>query len=178
VNKELRRIPLPNTPKRLQSRRVLKRKVTRLPHHPLHPDRAHRPRAHESGVLSQSARCQPSYSARKPRTFPIYAKLRLHLKCNRAVGSARAEGNQCQLGTQPVLSAPKTARSRGLVVLPADTVAVLRDHWRHQLEERLAAGGDYVDRGLVFCDLHGAPLSPATVSRRFERLGRAADLPR
>jgi hypothetical protein len=68
VNKELRRIPLPNTPKRLQSRRVLKRKVTRVRHHPLRPDRAHRPRAHESGVLSQSARCQPSYSARKPRS--------------------------------------------------------------------------------------------------------------
>jgi hypothetical protein len=49
----------------------------------------------------------------------------------------------------------KTARWRGLVVLPADTVAVLRDQRRHQLEERLAAGGDYVDRGLVFCDLHG-----------------------
>jgi integrase len=76
------------------------------------------------------------------------------------------------------LSVLKTARWRGLVVLPADTVAVLRDQRRHQLEERLAAGGDYVDRGLVFCDLHGAPLSPATVSRRFERLGRAADLPR
>jgi len=71
----------------------------------------------------------------------------------------------------------KTARWRGLVVLPADTVAALRDQRRHQLEERLAAGGDYVDRGLVFCDLRGAPLSPATVSRRFERLGRAADLP-
>ena len=82
------------------------------------------------------------------------------------------------VGTQPVLGEPKTPRSRRLVVLPAETVAALRDHRRRQLEERLAAGGDYDDQRLVFCDPHGQPLSPSTVSRRFERLGREAGLPR
>lgn len=82
------------------------------------------------------------------------------------------------VGTRPVLSAPKTARSRRLVVLPPDTVAALRAHRARQLEERLAAGVDYDDRGLAFCDPHGRPLSPATVSRRFERLAREAGLPR
>jgi integrase len=82
------------------------------------------------------------------------------------------------VGTKPVLGEPKTARSRRLVVIPAETVAALRDHRRRQLEERLAAGEDYRDRGFVFCDPHGAPLSPSTVSRRFERLGREAGLPR
>jgi integrase len=82
------------------------------------------------------------------------------------------------VGTRAVLGEPKTARSRRLVVLSADTVSALRDHRRRQLEERLAAGGNYVDQGLVFCDERGAPLSPATVSRRFERLGRELGLPR
>jgi integrase len=82
------------------------------------------------------------------------------------------------VGTRAVLSKLKTPRSARLVVLPVDTVSALRDHRRRQLEERLAVGRTYVDSGLVFRTRNGAPLSPATVSRRFERLGREAGLPR
>jgi integrase len=81
------------------------------------------------------------------------------------------------VGSKPVLSEPKTASSRRLVVLPGEAVAALRVHRAQQLQERLAAGGGFADGGLVFCDPHGQPLKPATVSRRFERLVREVGLP-
>jgi integrase len=82
------------------------------------------------------------------------------------------------VGARAELGEPKTPSARRLVVVPPDTVTALREHRRRQLEERLAAGHDYEDSGLVFCDPRGAQLSPSTVSRRFERLAREAGLPR
>jgi integrase len=75
-------------------------------------------------------------------------------------------------------SEPKTSRSRRSVALDANTVEQLRAHRRRQLEERLAAGPAYVDRGLVFCREDGSELDPDWVSKRFERLADAAGLPR
>jgi len=67
-----------------------------------------------------------------------------------------------------VITTPKTKRSRRLIYLDGDTVAVLRAHRARQREERLAAGpawdGEY---DLVFCDELGGPLNPDWVSRDF-----------
>lgn len=55
------------------------------------------------------------------------------------------------------LRAPKTAKSRRTVTLPAMTVEALREHRRRQLEEWLAAGRPG-EAGMVFVDPRGRPI--------------------
>lgn len=73
---------------------------------------------------------------------------------------------------------PKTARSRRTVTLDPGTVAVLREHRRRMLAERLALGARFTDRGLVFHRPGGDPLHPARFSREFTRAVVRTDLPR
>lgn len=49
--------------------------------------------------------------------------------------------------------------------------------WVTQLEARLAAGGKWKDRGLVFTSSVGTPLEPRNVTRQFKALLTAAKLP-
>ncbi len=72
---------------------------------------------------------------------------------------------------------PKTAKGRRTVSLDADTVAELRRHRRHQLEERLVAGSEWGDHDLVFTDEMGSPLHPNRITIGFKRLAIAAGLP-
>ena len=44
-------------------------------------------------------------------------------------------------------------------------------------QERAALGPDYEDHGLLFCWENGKPPHPDTITRRFKRLSKAADLP-
>ena len=76
------------------------------------------------------------------------------------------------------VSEPKTARGRRPIALDPSTVAVLRDHRRRMLEERLLVGPDYSDEGLVFHRPDGSALRPETVSTTFVRRQAKLDLPR
>jgi integrase len=76
-------------------------------------------------------------------------------------------------------SSPKTAKGRRSVALDPATVAALRAHRVAMLEERLSLGlGAPTDDGLVFTALDGEPLHPAQFSDRFDRLVKAAGVPR
>lgn len=76
-------------------------------------------------------------------------------------------------------STPKTARGRRSVALDPSTIGVLRDHRRRMLEERLALGlGSPKDDDLVFTSIDGSPLHPGQFSDRFDRLVKAAGVPR
>jgi integrase len=57
------------------------------------------------------------------------------------------------------LKEPKTRDSRRTVPLPDFALEALRTHRRRQAEEKLRAGAEYEDRGLIFADERGAPLS-------------------
>ena len=57
-------------------------------------------------------------------------------------------------------------------------MAALRDHRRWQLKDRLAVGPHWEDSGLVFTWPDGRPLHPERFSKWFERLARAAGLPK
>lgn len=71
---------------------------------------------------------------------------------------------------RPVLSTPKTKRSRRVIYLDAQTVEVLRAHRRRQLEERLAAGPDWDDGiDLVIRDELGRPVHPDWFTKEFAR---------
>jgi integrase len=73
---------------------------------------------------------------------------------------------------------PKTRRSRRTIELPAIAVTALRAHKIRQVEERLLAGGRWRDTGFVFTSTIGTPLAGPNVTKRFQRLLAAADLPR
>lgn len=80
---------------------------------------------------------------------------------------------------QPRLAQPKTDRSRRQVALDPDTVTVLREHRRRQIEERLAAGEAWTNADdLVFTNALGGPIHPQAFSEAFERHGAAAGLPK
>ena len=79
---------------------------------------------------------------------------------------------------RPILSTPKTKRSRRVIYLDPATVDVLRRHRALQQTERAAAGPDwYHEIDFVFRDELGRPLHPEWFTREFGRQARAAQLP-
>jgi integrase len=77
------------------------------------------------------------------------------------------------------LKPPKTKHGRRTISLPPGAVALLRAHWRQQLEYRVALGiGKPSADAFVFSKPDGAPLSPDNVSRDWIRVGRSLGLPR
>lgn len=76
------------------------------------------------------------------------------------------------------LAEPKTARSRRTIAIPASVVGALRAHRTRQLEERLAAGEAWQDRGLLFTTTVGTPLNRSDILQAFRRHLTKAGLPR
>ncbi len=71
-----------------------------------------------------------------------------------------------------------SASARRTVTIPSTVAATLQRHRREQLEERLRAGEDYSDLGLVFAVSNGNPLDWRVVARRhFNRIVRNAKFP-
>jgi integrase len=64
----------------------------------------------------------------------------------------------------------KTERSRRTLGLPAVAVQALRAWSASQADERLAAGDDWQDTGLVFTTHHGAALDAGNVRKMFKRV--------
>ena len=72
----------------------------------------------------------------------------------------------------------KTKRGRRRVDLTSRTVAALKAHRKHQLEERMRLSDLYEDRGLIFATNVGTPLNPENlVKRSFKPLLAKAGLP-
>ena len=89
------------------------------------------------------------------------------------------------VGKRLVLQDLKTARSRRTLALPEVCLRSLRAHRTRQLEERMKAGSDWHDTGLVFTIGRrgagrrlGTGLHPRNVLRTLHQLLREADLPR
>jgi integrase len=79
-----------------------------------------------------------------------------------------------------ILVEPKSRTSNRTVALPSLVHDALRAHRIRQLQERLRVGSRWRDdpRDLVFLSTIGTPLDGITVTRRFQALLKAADLPR
>jgi integrase len=72
---------------------------------------------------------------------------------------------------------PKTRYGRRQVTLPASTVALLRDHHRTQLEQRLLFGrGKEPADALVFSNFDGSPRSPHWVTETWRRVAKHAGI--
>ena len=73
-----------------------------------------------------------------------------------------------RIGNRLVISEPKTERSRRTVPLSPAVVALLRKHKVSQSEERLRAGDQWQDSGLVFTTEFGGPVDPRNLLRVLE----------
>jgi integrase len=68
----------------------------------------------------------------------------------------------------------KTEKSRRTLELPGRAANALREHHARQAKERLAAGENWQDHGLVFCSQVGTPLDASHVRRSFRAITKAA----
>jgi integrase len=76
-----------------------------------------------------------------------------------------------------VFKAPKTRHGRRAVTLPPSTVALLREHWRVQQEQRLALGlGKAPPDSPVFADWDGSVRSPHWLTQLWRKAMRRAGL--
>jgi integrase len=84
-----------------------------------------------------------------------------------------------RLGKEWSLEETKTAGSRRTIPLPSGVTRALVELRRRQAEERLRAGADYADHGLVFATPMGQPLDKHNlVHRHFKPILAAAGLPK
>src|SRR5262249_46848401 len=71
----------------------------------------------------------------------------------------------------------KSRSSRRSIKIPEIALSSLKAHRIRQAEERLAAGPEWQDTGLVFTTRRGTPLAPRFVARSFKRILKLAELP-
>lgn len=87
------------------------------------------------------------------------------------------ENARFQPGVGVVYGAPKTKKSRRVIHLSSDTVAMLREHRRRQVERRLRWGPAWVDSNdAVFTNEVGEPLPIGSFNRDFNRIVERAKL--
>jgi len=76
-----------------------------------------------------------------------------------------------------VFDEPKTKSSRRILGLPDSLAAKLREHRTRQLEQKMAAGSEWKEGGLVFTTSLGTPIDPRNVKRRLDSILDKAKLP-
>ena len=79
---------------------------------------------------------------------------------------------------KPMFVEPKSESSRRTITLPAVAMAAFRMQRTRQLEQRLLAGDQWQDWGLVFSSSKGTPLDGPNVNKRLQALLAQAGLPR
>lgn len=72
---------------------------------------------------------------------------------------------------------PKTKTSRRVLDLPDSLINKLRNHHARQLQDKLLAGKNWHDTGLVFTSMIGTPVDPRHVKRRLDPILKNAGLP-
>lgn len=92
-------------------------------------------------------------------------------------GTLRVEHGLQRVAGKLQLVPTKSARSRRTIVLPGMVADAIRAHRAHQLQERLLAGGRWLDTGYVFASTIGTPIDPAELRRAFASVLRRASLP-
>ena len=93
-------------------------------------------------------------------------------------GRLRVVQTVSQVRSEISFGEPKTAKGRRSIALDGATIAVLREHRKRMLEERLLVGPDFKNRGLVFHQPDGEWLHPDAVSDMFLRRALSSGLPR
>ncbi|WP_231984056.1 site-specific integrase [Mycobacterium sp. 852013-51886_SCH5428379] len=89
-------------------------------------------------------------------------------------GEFRVRHNLSRLEGRLILTPPKSERSRRRVPLHAGLVTELRAWRKQQLKERLAAGDQWTDTGMVFCTEFGTMVDPRNITRTVEIAAKKA----
>ena len=76
-----------------------------------------------------------------------------------------------------VFCEPKSASGRRVIALGSATIEKLREHYKHQQLERLAAGERWIENDLIFPTIIGTPNEGSNLIRNFKSLLRALNLP-
>ena len=84
--------------------------------------------------------------------------------------SLKNERGKLQLGPT------KTPRSRRSLRVPPPVASALKGHLRMQKTERLAAGPEWIDTGLIFTTPFGTPIDPSNLRHSFAKLTEDAGL--
>jgi integrase len=91
-------------------------------------------------------------------------------RCTTPCGEARAARCPERTAGGLVLVPPKSRAGRRTIALPQPLVDALKTHRSAQAAERLAAGADWVNSGLVFTQPNGKPIDPASDYRQWHAL--------
>jgi integrase len=89
-------------------------------------------------------------------------------------GALKVAATIGRVGKRLVVTEPKTERSRRAVPLNPAVVALLRRHRTAQKEDKMAAGSEWVDSGLVFTNEFGGPVEPRNLLRVIETAAKTA----
>ena len=89
-------------------------------------------------------------------------------------GVLRVAATIGRIGDRLVISEPKTDRARRTVPLSPAVVAMLRRHRTEQKAERLRAGDQWTETGLVFTTELGAAVDPRNFLRVIEAAAKTA----
>lgn len=88
----------------------------------------------------------------------------------------RVAATLSRVGGKLIVTEPKTVRSRRTVPLNAAVVAMLRRHRADQKQDRLRAGVEWTDSGLVFTTELGGPVDPRNLLGVIEAAAKSAKL--
>lgn len=80
-------------------------------------------------------------------------------------------------GESVVQNSTKGGEGRRKVTLDAVTMDCLREHRKHQFEERLKAGSAWVESGYIFVTEFGAPINYGTPTQLFTKIKNRVGLP-
>jgi integrase len=89
-------------------------------------------------------------------------------------GTMKVAHTMARVDGRLVISEPKTARSRRTVPLSPVVVTMLKAHRKAQLEDRLRAGNQWVETGLVFTTELGTAVEPRNLLRAIEAAAKKA----
>lgn len=146
--------------------------------------------AYEATILSRAQATQLLETLRGDRLEALYAlSLSVGLRQGEVLG-LRWEDVDLEKGTVSVrrqlqvidgvqmLTEPKSKMSRRTIPLPSAVIDRLRAHRKHQLEERIRAGGRWQAQwGLVFTTPIGTPLDGSNLRKHFQDALEHAGLP-
>ena len=89
----------------------------------------------------------------------------------------RVRGTLARIDGRLLITAPKTAKSRRTLPVSGPAAALLKAQHTEQVAERLRAGNQWNDLGLVFTTVTGLPVDPSNVLREIKKAAAKAGLP-